>query len=32
MLSSNDRPLRGVLVRRENFIILSGKEEGNGQQ
>ena len=32
MLSSNDGLLRGVLVRRENFIILSGKEEGSGQQ
>jgi glutamate 5-kinase len=32
MLSSNDGPLRGVLVRRDNFIILSGEEKGNGQQ
>jgi glutamate 5-kinase len=32
MLSSNNGPRRGVLVRRENFLILSGKEEGDGQQ
>jgi len=32
MLSSNDGSLRGVLVRRDNFIILSGEEKGNGQQ
>jgi glutamate 5-kinase len=32
MLSSSKGPPRGVLVRRENFLVLSEKGKGNGQQ
>lgn len=32
MLASQNGAVRGVLVRRENFLILSGREPGHGQQ